>query len=237
METEGLLFDFGGTIDTDGLHWYHVFARAYRAAGIIDTGIPEADALLRDAYVHAERRLGKEHIISQDFTFRQTLHAKLVLQHDYLVSKGQNPYSIDFVLDSCYFQVTDNIDRVSRPVLDVLSMKYPMVLVTNFYGNMPTVLQEFGLSGYFRTIVESATAGVRKPDPEIFRHGCSALGLEPQTVTMIGDSLDKDIVPAATAGCRTVWLKGQGWADASTESKDLCTINSLTELLSPACLP
>lgn len=230
METEGILIDFGGTIDTDGMHWYHVFARAYCKAGIIDPGIPEADAILRDAYVHAERRLGREHIIEPDFTFRKTLQTKLEIQRDYLISKGQKMFSIDPVLDVCYSLVVKNIDKVSRPVLESLSKRYPMVLVTNFYGNMPAVLQEFGLSGFFKAIVESATCGVRKPDPEIFRLGCRTLGIEPSYVTMIGDSLDKDIEPAAMAGCHTVWLKGQSWTDAPSDVKDLFTIHSLAEL-------
>ena len=68
---------------------------------------------------------------------------------------------------------------------------------------MHTVLEEFGLSHLFKDVIESAVAGVRKPDPEIFRLGVAALGLEPQETVMIGDSPDKDILPAQSIGCQT----------------------------------
>ena len=78
-----------------------------------------------------------------------------------------------------------------------------MVLVTNFYGNMHTVLAEFGLDQLFKDVIESAVVEVRKPDPQIFRLGVASLGLEPRETVMIGDSPDKDILPAQSIGCQT----------------------------------
>lgn len=90
----------------------------------------------------------------------------------------------------------------------------PMVLVSNFYGNISVVLQEFGLDGIFEEVIESAVVGIRKPDPQIFLLGVDALGMKPEEVTVVGDSLEKDIIPAKRAGCHTVWLKGEGWTNA-----------------------
>ena len=101
----------------------------------------------------------------------------------------------------------------SREVLLKLREKYPMVLVSNFYGNIAVVLQEFGLDGIFQKIIESAVVGIRKPDPRIFSLGVEALGLKAEEVIVVGDSMDKDIIPASKAGCQTVWFKGEGWTD------------------------
>ena len=107
-----------------------------------------------------------------------------------------------------------------------------MVLVSNFYGNMPTVLGEFGLDGLFVSVVESAVVGIRKPDPRIFALGVDALQLPARDVTVVGDSYYKDILPARSLGCRTVWIKGLGWTD---EEYDLTVpdkvISRLDELL------
>ncbi len=43
---KGILIDFGGTIDSDGIHWFKAFQDAY--ALVAD--VPEP--LLSDAYVH-----------------------------------------------------------------------------------------------------------------------------------------------------------------------------------------
>ena len=104
-----------------------------------------------------------------------------------------------------------------------------MVLVSNFYGNISTVLGEFGLDGLFDSIVESAVVGVRKPDHRIFTLGVEALGMEPGKVTVVGDSYDKDIVPAKRAGCHTVWMRGEGWTD-TTESDTSAADAVITEL-------
>lgn len=194
---KGILIDFGGTIDSDGIHWFDQFRDAYALVA----SVPES--LLWDAYVHAERTLGRNPIIGPDYTFCKTLQTKIALQTEYLQCKGVTITAQDTILDTCYNKVVKHISTVSKPILERLAAQYPMVLVTNFYGNMHTVLAEFGLDHLFKEVVESAVVGVRKPDPQIFRLGVAALGLEPQETVMIGDSLDKDILPAQSIGCHT----------------------------------
>jgi len=212
---KGLLIDFGGTIDTDGIHWFRVFEAAYRECG---AGVPVE--LLRQAYVHAERTLGKTALIGREFTFSRTLETKIALQTEFLEQEGLHVGRQGSILDCCMNLVRDNINKVSGPVLERLSASMPIVLVSNFYGNMHRVLSEFGIEGHFTDVVESAVVGLRKPDPQIFTLACSRLGLTPDKVVMAGDSWDKDIQPAHEAGCLTCWLnRGQGY-DVSSDSNN-----------------
>ena len=200
---KGYIFDYGGTLDTGGHHWGKVIWHAYERQQV-----PVSEAQFREAYVHGERTLGKNPIIQPDFTFRQTLEKKLQLQLEFL---HQEDY-LSPLLDDLYSR-TQAETRKSREALLRLKEQYPMVLVSNFYGNIQTVLGEFGLDGVFSQIIESAVVGVRKPDPRIFSLGVEALGLKPDEVVVVGDSIDKDIVPARQAGCHTVWFRGEGWTD------------------------
>ena len=200
---KGYIFDYGGTLDTGGHHWGKVIWHAYERQQV-----PVSEAQFREAYVHGERTLGKNPIIQPDFTFRQTLEKKLQLQLEFL---HQEDY-LSPLLDDLYSR-TQAETRKSREVLLRLKEQYPMVLVSNFYGNIQTVLDEFGLDGVFSQIIESAVVGVRKPDPRIFSLGVEALGQKPDEVVVVGDSIDKDIVPARQAGCHTVWFRGEGWTD------------------------
>ena len=86
-----------------------------------------------------------------------------------------------------------------------------MVLVSNFYGNIRTVLKEFQLDEFFQDVVESAEVGIRKPDPRIWEIGVERLGMQPEEVVVVGDSFYKDVEPALKAGCHAVWFKGEGW--------------------------
>ena len=218
---KGILIDFGGTIDSDGIHWFNAFSDAY--AMVAD--VPKD--LLWDAYVHTERTLGRNPIIKPTDTFCKTLQTKIALQTEYLQSKGITITAQEAILDTCYNKVVKHISSVSKPVLEKLHTQYTMVLVTNFYGNMHTVLKEFGLDHLFKDVIESAVVGVRKPDPVIFRLGVKALGLEPAETVMIGDSLDKDIIPAQSIGCKTVWLQGKNWSEVQCTPDQ--TISTLQE--------
>lgn len=218
---KGYIFDYGGTLDTGGQHWgmllWHAFERHQ---------VPVSESQFRDAYVYAERTLGRNKIIQPTDTFLQTLKAKVQLELTYL----NNESYTDAIVSDVY-ERTKSQTALSRRVL--MQMKAsPMVLVSNFYGNISVVLQEFGLDGIFAEVIESAVVGIRKPDPQIFLLGVDALGMKPEEVTVVGDSLEKDIIPAKRAGCHTVWLKGEGWTNAQDgENQADRVIMALDELL------
>lgn len=219
---KGYIFDYGGTLDTGGHHWGKVLWHAYQRQQV-----PVTEAQFREAYVYGERTLGKNPIIQPDFTFHRTLETKLRLQFEYLHEQS----SMSEVLSDLY-ERTRQVTAHSREVLLQLKERYPMVLVSNFYGNIAVVLQEFGFDGIFQTVIESAVVGIRKPDPRIFTLGVEALGLQPEEVTVVGDSIDKDILPAKKAGCHTVWFKGEGWTDDPVDERQADrVITDLSELL------
>lgn len=227
-DIKGVIFDYGGTIDTNGIHWGEVIREEYRRAGVMIE-----KTLFREAYVYAERALAKAPIINADDTFRTLLHKKMALQAEYLNGKS---YPIDNekageIADGCYRKVLDTL-ATSRTIVKELSDRYPTVLVTNFYGNMPVVLKEFGLDSCFGHIIESAVVGLRKPDPALFAKGVEALGLEPFEVVVIGDSYRKDIHPARTLGCKAVWLKKICWEEEPIlpGAEPTAIISSLEEL-------
>lgn len=56
-------------------------------------------------------------------------------------------------------------------------------------------------------LVGSDTAGAPKPDPAPFLEGCRRLGLAPESVACVGDSLESDVRGAQAAGLVPVWLR------------------------------
>jgi len=223
--TRGLIFDYGGTLDTGGRHWAKVFWSAYQCHQVAVT-----EQQFCDAYVHAERTLGRTPIIQPSFTFRQVLAEKLRLQLAFLMPHKSTEKLQRIMLDYLYGMTQTETAR-SLHVLRQLNKQYPMALVSNFYGNLTTVLREFSFDGFFKSVVESAVVGVRKPDPCIFLLGAEALGLSPSEVMVVGDSLDKDILPAAEAGFKTTWLRVEGWGTEKTVPVHSQQIDSLEELI------
>ena len=106
----------------------------------------------------------------------------------------------------------------NKQVLEHLKQNgYPMVLVSNFYGNINQVLKDAGIDGYFKDVIESAVVGVRKPNPAIFALGVCALDLPASQVLVVGDTYGKDIIPAHKLGCHTLWIKGLQWEEKKVD--------------------
>lgn len=230
---KGIIFDYGGTIDSRGVHWSEVIWDGYQ-----DCGVPVTKPLFRDAYVFAECELARvRHILPGD-NFHDLLLKKMRIELQWLVDGGHlAPGAVEHyalpVADFCYEAARQSIAE-ARPVLEALAARYPMMLVSNFYGNVDSVLRDFDLRRYFKGVIESAVVGIRKPDPTIFRLGVVALGLEPDEVLVIGDSLKKDIIPARTIGCRVAWLKGKGWTAEEDAATDPAMIDRLSQVLDMA---
>lgn len=229
-----ILFDFGGTLDTQGCHWGKMLWHGYETMGV-----PVTEEQFREAYVYAERKLGSEPLIHANDTFRRMLSVKLGLEFDYLLEKGwltvdeQSARKMQTELEDHIYNKVETTIGSSKNVLEQLRKRYRLGLVTNFYGNMSVVLKEFQLSNLFETVTESAVVGVRKPSPEIFRKALAAMQVEPREVLVVGDSYTKDILPAHEIGCRTCWIKGEGWDKGEPQAPvaDLI-IHELKELLS-----
>lgn len=233
IRVKGIIFDYGGTIDTNSRHWAEVLWEKYQ-----EFNVPVDKASFREAYVHGERSLAKFPLIKPEHNFHDMLNIKLNIQISYLIENGKIDGSLaekynyaKSIADSSYRYVLDVLQK-TRPVVEQLSSEYKLVLVSNFYGNIETVLKDFGLYDYFSGIIESSVVGVRKPDPAIYRLGVEAIGLPAGEVLVVGDSFSKDVIPAKSVGCKVAWLKGEGWGGEETdESVPDIVITDLQQIL------
>ena len=117
--------------------------------------------------------------------------------------------------------------QTNKPILEELSKRYPLLLVSNYYGNLRTIVTEAGLLPFFRSITDSTVVGIRKPDPAIWQHAFNANGLKPTEVVVIGDSTKNDILPALSLGCQVI----KCCATDEDIPGDIPSIHSLHELL------
>lgn len=227
MPIKGVIFDYGGTIDSRGVHWSEIILDGWNRAGA--TFGKEA---FRKAYVATERYFATHPVVRPDFDFRQLMEAKTSSEAEFLRADGHTADDAMALSAAayCYDRASECVSE-ARPVIEAVTARMPAVLVSNFYGNVESVLRDFGLRHLFSDVIESAVVGVRKPDPQIFRLGVEALGLQPEEVIVVGDSLKKDILPAESIGCRTAWLKGKGWTDEEDRATHPSQISRLSDLL------
>ena len=92
-------------------------------------------------------------------------------------------------------------------VLDYLSGKYAMHIITNGFSEVQAVkLQHSDLNKYFDVIVTSEMAGTKKPNRQIFDFSLEKAEAHAEESLMIGDDLAVDILGAASLGMDQVYF-------------------------------
>ena len=67
-------------------------------------------------------------------------------------------------------------------------------------------IDRFDLASYFDCIIIEEAFGVGKPDPSVYRHALSVLGVEPTASWMIGDNLEWDVAAPQRLGLQGIWI-------------------------------
>lgn len=220
---KALIFDFGGTLDLDGIHWLNAFYLLYEKFSL-----PPSQSAIKEVFYRVDRIL--ETIENRrELRLEQMIktHVRLQLEmHGIESTRIENAMADEF----CYL-VKQNFKK-NRALLEKLKSRYKLGLVSNFYGNVATLCEEAGFSPFLDVIIDSDEVGLRKPDPEIFRLALDRLKEKPRNTAFVGDSFSQDIRPAKSVGMKTIWLKTRHTApfpDNWEEFTD-ATINTLAKL-------
>lgn len=217
-----ILFDFGGTLDHPS-HWLDRFLTHYRAAGIKITR-NELDPAF-DFATKAGYAAGKP---IERFKLGDMVRFLVGNQFEYLRGEGPEPIrqALEAMDARARFQSVERIREsflketaaglaCSREILGRLKSGYRLGVISNWYGNLETIIAEAGMSRTFNSITDSTRVRAFKPDPAIFRAALKALGTEANETAMVGDSMSKDLAPAHRIGMRTVWLRSSNDTDAT----------------------
>ncbi len=81
-----------------------------------------------------------------------------------------------------------------------------LIVISNSDGRLHALLRRLGLADYFELVVDSAEAGVEKPDPRIFTTALASLDVPAAEATHVGDLYEVDVVGARGAGMQAVLL-------------------------------
>src|SRR5690348_15382711 len=68
------------------------------------------------------------------------------------------------------------------------------------------ILDHVGLTKYFDKYITSASIGIRKPDPGIFRYALMQFNIRPEEAVIVGDSEIHDVGGGYTSGLKTVLI-------------------------------
>lgn len=82
------------------------------------------------------------------------------------------------------------------------------------------LVDRLGLRPWLEPALSSAGTGIRKPDPAAFAPIMASWGLPPESVAVVGDTLEADILGAQRAGMLSVWFPSRQDARQEGDSAD-----------------
>ena len=130
----------------------------------------------------------------------------------------------------CDWETVAAVDG-AREALEHLSGQADIYVASAAAQSTPTdiekALERVGLDGFIKGYYCPANLGVSKGQPEFLPSIIERLGVAASRIAMGGDSLAKDIEPAARAGVQAIWLTE---SDASGSPPGTRIIASLREL-------
>lgn len=205
--TKAVLWDFGGVILSSP---FEAFNRYEREIGLPPDFIRQLNA--RNPDTNAWARMERSEVDLDGFARlfeaeAQEMGHKLSGHHVLKIISGEvRP------------QMVEALRRVRT--------RYRIACITN---NMPTgegpgmareperVKQIEAIMSLFEHVVESSKIGMRKPDPRIYQHACSLLGVEPADCVYL-DDLGINLKPAKALGMRTIKVDDPDKALAELEA-------------------
>jgi HAD superfamily hydrolase (TIGR01509 family) len=105
-------------------------------------------------------------------------------------------------------------------VLDELQEEGRMLGLISNAGdaeNVQRLIDKAEIRDYFDPIIISAAIGIRKPDPILFEMVLDQWQVNPESIVMIGDRLEADILGAQNTGIHQIWLKPEAEVSTATQ--------------------
>lgn len=210
MTIEAVIFDLGHTLMYLDSTWPEVFEQgAVDLAAFVDGQNLGVDGkavahrwleIRADGFAHA-RETRRE--VTAEESMRRALAQFGLTEPDQLLVR----WTIDTFFAYEYARWTAYPEAV--PVLEQLSgMGLRLGMLSNATDDpfIQRLVDRFGFGPWLKPALTSAATGIRKPDPAAFDPFLTAWGLPPDSIAVVGDRLEADILGAQEAGMAGIWL-------------------------------
>jgi len=225
-EVKAILFDFGGTLDNDGLEWsYRTYQYVCQKRGQVEQ--QEFFRCLDQAYDTIGTLTDTRQLSLLGTIERICQHLKILLDEN--GSKKGKSWDPNEVAGEFEAEARSNIER-NRPLLEKLRQDYRLGVISNNWGNTEGWCRDYELTDYFEVMVDSELVGSAKPESKIFQVALEQMKLPASDCVYVGDRFDWDMEGAHQVGMKPVWLRGTHRQECPNESILAGLIDKLSEL-------
>lgn len=201
MKLKFIFFDYGGTIDSDGVHWRKRFYELYLKNGI---NISYDD--FSKAFFDSDDNLPRRHNL-KGLGLYETVKLEVSDVFKYLKIKDielEKKIVDEFINDSKkYIMMNLNLFK------NLKEKGIKLGIISNFYGNLESVLKSIDILHFFDVVADSGVVGHIKPDKEIFEWALKKINASPELSAMVGDALHRDIKGAHNIGIYHFYISNE----------------------------
>lgn len=226
-EIKALLFDFGGTLDNDGVDW---FSRLYQGITSRCAGL---DREVFQKYAEQAANALSDFSDTGTLTMAETVQRLTRLIHEKMAEADvceANAWDADDVAEEFVIHASRFLQR-NHEVLKKLGDRFRLGCISNNWGNTTGWCAQYQLNDLFEVMVDSERVGVMKPDGLIFQTALDQMKLPADQCVYVGDRFDCDVEGSQAAGMTAVWITNGRYYGRVDESVESRRIQKLPELL------
>jgi len=214
---EWLFFDFGGTLDSPGIHSRKLFFNCFNEI-LCDLD----NKIFQDAYTFADELMVSKSLIVKADLFKMNEVMCSLITNKLDINENISKNAANLITQIQTKQLLKN-----QELLKVLSKHFKLGIVSNFSGNLEIILREFDIHHFFTFIIDSYYTGFKKPQSEIYVHALKLAGIPASQAIFVGDNLERDIVAPKCLGFSTIWIDRDLKKNVHADE----TVDDLEELL------
>lgn len=210
MTTRVMTFDFHNTL-AECHEWFDLEVRRLpssflsRWSEVTDQEIDSRESAQADEHYRTLRQEIMKH--GNELSAEACLHA-VFLSMDLRIPDSDISTGVNELMHNA-LATTHPIPGAVETIRDLHAAGVRLGVVSSavYHSFLEWTLDMFGISSAFSTVVTSASAGFYKSRPEIYQHAADQMGVVPDQIVHVGDSLRFDVGGASRAGLGTVWLQ------------------------------
>ena len=136
------------------------------------------------------------------------------------------------LMSEAYIRYLPNFNHLfsdAIEVLEYLGNKYHLHIITNGFEEVQNLkLEKSGIDKYFKQVITSECAGVKKPNPKVFEFALIKAEAKAHESVMIGDSLEADVMGAINSGMLAIHFSEE---NKNNEVKRVASLIELKDYL------
>jgi len=196
-EIRAVAFDVGGTLIEPWPSVGHVYAEVAAANGVLGSD----PATLNRRFAAAWRQ-------RVDFDYSRQSWSQIVSET--FGERFDSPDPIEFFHDLYERFAEPQVWRIFPDVLRTLewlcNSGVKLAIISNWDDRLRRLMTGLELDRFFPVQIISGEIGIHKPAREIFEHAVLSLGVPPNAVLHVGDSVSEDFEGACQAGLKSLLL-------------------------------